>query len=124
MSSYDGDPTVKLIDFDTAMSWEPDSPKAKTVLGTDQYISGEAYAGKYSPASDMFAVGVIAYKLITGMFPFNGKMFDDEAGENWVGSPKMKQIQDRVRRFHIDWTLPPFPSEPQAVDLCKRMLAS
>merc|ERR1712060_227307 len=71
----------------------------------------------------MGAVGVIAYRLLTGTFPFNGRMFDDEAGENWVGSPKMKQIQDRVRRFHIDWTLPPFPTEPEAVDLCRRMLA-
>merc|ERR1719382_1485258 len=92
------EPVVKLIDFDTAQTWEPSSPKAKIVLGTDQYISSEAYAGRYSPASDMFAVGVIAYKLVTGLFPFNGRMFDDEAGENWVGSPKMKQIQDRVQR--------------------------
>jgi len=120
----EGDPVVKLIDFDTAMNWEPDSPKAKTVLGTDQYISGEAYAGKYSPASDMFAVGVIAYKLITGMFPFNGKMFDDEAGENWVGSPKMKQIQDRVSRARVNYTIPPFPSDPDAVEFVRSMLCA
>merc|ERR1719277_1799802 len=122
--SCEGDPVVKLIDFDTAMNWEPDSPKAKTVLGTDQYISGEAYAGKYSPASDMFAVGVIAYKLLTGLFPFNGRMFDDEAGENWVGSPKMKQIQERVQRARINYTIPPFPGEPDAVDFVRKMLAS
>jgi len=117
-------PMVKLIDFDTAQSWEPSSPKAKTVLGTDQYISAEAYAGRYSPASDIFAVGVIAYKLLTGRFPFNGKMFDDEAGENWVGSPKMKQIQDRVHKAQISWSLPPFPSEPDGAALVRSMLAA
>jgi len=116
-------PMVKLIDFDTAQNWEPTSPKAKTVLGTDQYISAEAYAGNYSPASDIFAVGVIAYKLLTGRFPYNSKIFDDEAGENWVGSPKMKQIQERVHKASINWNLPPFNKEPDGVGLVKSMLA-
>lgn len=116
-------PVVKLIDFDTAVNWEPESPKAKTVMGTDQYISAEAYAGKYSPASDIFAVGVIAYKLFTGRFPFDHRMFDDEPGQNWVGSPKMKQIQARVQRFDINWDRPPFPKHPDAVELTKSMLA-
>jgi len=121
--SSSDEPTVKLIDFDTAQNWEPDSPKSKTVLGTDQYISSEAYAGKYSPASDIFAVGVIAYKLLTGRFPFDSRMFDDEAGENWVGSPKMKQIQDRVQRFHINWNCYPFKTHPEAYELTRAMLA-
>merc|ERR1719253_147376 len=117
------EPVVKLIDFDTAQNWEPDSPKSKTVLGTDQYISSEAYAGKYSPASDIFAVGVIAYRLLTGRFPFDSRMFDDEAGENWVGSPKMRQIQDRIQRFNINWNCFPFKTHPEAYELMRVMLA-
>lgn len=121
-SSLSEEPTVKLIDFDTAECWEPRSPKSKMVLGTDQYISSEAYTGKYSPASDMFAFGVIAYKLITGQFPFSDKMFDDEAGENWVGSPKMKQIQERVEKARINYSIAPFPSVPEAVKFVKLLL--
>mmetsp|Transcript_128434 Transcript_128434/g.363481 ORF Transcript_128434/g.363481 Transcript_128434/m.363481 type:complete len:461 (+) Transcript_128434:101-1483(+) len=117
----DMSPKVKLIDFDTCEKCAL-SHAAKTVVGTDQYIAQEAYAGKYSPASDIFAVGVIAYRLLTGRFPFNPGIFDDVAGENWVGSPKMFEIQDRLRHFEIDWSLAPFTAEPQALDLCKAML--
>lgn len=46
--------------------WNSSGPKGRHVLGTDQYIAPEAYEGKYSPASDIFAVGVIAYKMLTG----------------------------------------------------------
>jgi len=118
---------VKLIDFDTVEEWSPSSrshKQAKHVVGTDQYIAQEAYGGKYSPASDIFAVGVIFYRLLTGRFPFNRRMFDDEAGDNWVGSPKMKVIQERVKHYDINWNLQPFIEDPRACDLCRSMLAA
>merc|ERR1719436_2017414 len=100
-SSIGGDPTspvsAKIIDFDTVQDWEPSSPKAKDVLGTDGYIAPEAYAGDYSPASDIYCVGVIMYKLLTRKFPSNPEIFDDKPGENWVGSPAMKRIRERLR---------------------------
>jgi len=115
---------VKLIDFDTVEECHSDGSRATMVVGTDQYIAPEAYGGKYTPAADIFAVGVIAYRLLTGRFPFDRKMFDDEAGENWVGSPKMKQIQARLRHFTIDYTLEPFATEQEACDVCRSMLAA
>lgn len=114
-------PVVKLIDFDTVEEFSP-KVRAKSVVGTDQYIAQEAYAGHYSPASDIFSVGVIAYRLLTGRFPFKNSMFDDEVGENWVGSPKMKAIQDRLKRFEIDWSIPPFNTEANAKALVRWML--
>jgi len=112
---------VKLIDFDTVETFSPKT-LAKSVVGTDQYISPEAYTGHYSPASDIFSTGVIAYRLITGKFPFKSAMFDDQPGENWVGSPKMKQIQKRLNRFDINFELAPWPDEPKARELTKWML--
>lgn len=114
---------VKLIDFDTVEEWSPKTPKAKNVLGTDQYISQEAYDGNYSPASDIFAAGVIGYKLLTGRFPFDNKIFDDEPGDNWVGSPKMKEIREKVMTHRIDWSHSNFQSDSHAENLLKAMLA-
>merc|ERR1719203_1045817 len=96
--------SVKVIDFDTLEEWTPASPTSKDVVGTDQYISQEAYAGRYSPLSDIFAAGVIAYRLLSGKFPFHDDMFDDEAGENWVGSPKMAQIRRRLKVAKVDFS--------------------
>jgi len=115
---------VKVIDFDTVEEWTPNSPIAKDVVGTDQYISQEAYAGKYSPLSDIFAVGVVAYRLLSGKFPFHDGMFDDKAGENWVGSPTMAQIRRRLKNTKVDFTVHAvFRDNPEACDLVTRMLA-
>jgi len=116
---------VKLIDFDTVETVQPQTPKkAKDVLGTDQYIAQEAYDGNYSAASDIFAVGVIGFRLLTAKFPFRPDIFDDEAGDNWVGSPKMKEIRQKLQNYKIDWNHRIFSMEPQARDLLKAMLAS
>lgn len=114
--------SIKIIDFDTVKEWGPSSPLEKDVLGTDQYISQEAYGGKYSPQSDVFAIGVIAYKLLTGKFPFPNVLFDDQPGENQVGSPKMEQIRSRLSKAFINWSDPVFQEHPKALDLMKQML--
>jgi serine/threonine protein kinase len=116
--------TVKLIDFDTVEEYTPKTAlRSQDVLGTDQYIAQEAYDGNYSPASDIFAAGVIAYRLLTNRFPFKRDIFDDKVGENWVGSPKMLSIRDKVRHAKINWDYHIFETEPQARDLLQRMLA-
>jgi serine/threonine protein kinase len=115
-------PEAKLIDFDTVQDWEPSSPKSKDVLGTDGYIAPEAYGGEYSPASDIYCVGVIMYKLITRKFPSPPDIFDDKPGENWVGSPAMKRIQSTLRSSTIDFTRAPLDKCLVAADLCARML--
>mmetsp|Transcript_850 Transcript_850/g.1897 ORF Transcript_850/g.1897 Transcript_850/m.1897 type:complete len:356 (-) Transcript_850:109-1176(-) len=115
--------SAKLIDFDTVQDWEPSSPKAKDVLGTDGYIAPEAYDGEYSPASDIYCVGVIMYKLLTRRFPHKSDLFDDKPGENVVGHPAMKRIKERLRTEPIDFTRPPLDQLPVAADLVSKMLA-
>lgn len=70
-SSSEASPKLKLIDFDTVEPYSAkQARKSKSVIGTDQYIAQEAYGGKYSPASDMFAVGVMAYRTRAAPAPF------------------------------------------------------
>lgn len=112
---------VKLIDFDT-VQYET-GQRTKDVLGTNQYIAPESYSGVYSTASDIFAAGVIGYRLLTRKFPFRRNLFNDKAGENWVGSPKMAEIRQKLECFEIDWSCEIFQQEPLAKDLLLSMLS-
>jgi len=114
---------AKLIDFDTVEDWQPTSPKAKEVLGTDGYIAPEAYLGDYSPASDIYAAGVVMYKVLVGDFPTRDELFDDLPGQNWVGSPQMKRIHERLKVEKIDFTRPPLDKDHLAADLLAQLLA-
>jgi serine/threonine protein kinase len=113
--------TVKIIDFDTVEAFSP-KMISKRVVGTDQYIAQEAYGGHYSPASDMFSVGVMAFHLISGKFPFWNMKFDDWPGENRAGSVKMREIQDRLKTYSVNYDMEPWPDLPLAKDLVSSML--
>lgn len=115
--------SVKLIDFDTVEEFSPrDHSPSRDVMGTNQYIAQEAYKGIYSPLSDIFALGVIGYRLSTGRFPFDARIFDDKPGENWVGSPKMQEIRQRLQHSQVNFDKQVFKEYPLAADLLAKML--
>jgi len=113
---------VKLIDFDTVEDWQPTSFQSTLVRGTDGYIAPEAYGGEYSPASDMYSAGAVMYRLLTGRVPWSADIFDDLPGENWVGSPAMVRIQERLRTEKVDFGRAPLDRCSEAADLCRTML--
>eukprot|EP00929_Paragymnodinium_shiwhaense_P055951 TRINITY_DN28007_c0_g1_i1.p1 TRINITY_DN28007_c0_g1~~TRINITY_DN28007_c0_g1_i1.p1 ORF type:complete len:485 (+),score=60.42 TRINITY_DN28007_c0_g1_i1:139-1593(+) len=114
--------TSKIIDFDTIEEWNP--KPTQCVIGSDRYIAPEGYEGVVTPASDIYAAGVIMYKLLTNRFPLPRHFFDDQPGENIVGHPAMQRIARRIRRARVHWNLPPFDRCPEALDLCVAMLAT
>ena len=49
-----------------------------TVLGTPYFMSPEMVIGeRVTPQADIYALGVIAYRTLTGRLPFNGKDFSE-----------------------------------------------
>jgi serine/threonine protein kinase len=67
---------VKLIDFGIATVHEVmDAADNRTteVVGTRSYVAPEQLLGKPVAASDIYALGVIAYEMATGRQPFNSE---------------------------------------------------
>jgi eukaryotic-like serine/threonine-protein kinase len=74
-------PIVKILDFGVAkFITEGDDGSTKTgqILGTPRYMAPEQASGarKISPAADRFALGLIAFRLLSGRHYFEG--------DNWV----------------------------------------
>ena len=63
--------SVKLIDF--GLSTLEEKKKEKYRVGSPYYMAPEMVYGNYSPASDMWSLGVILYLLTTNIQPFKGK---------------------------------------------------
>jgi eukaryotic-like serine/threonine-protein kinase len=73
LQTVGGEEYVKLIDFGIATVRETAEGEGRTtaVIGTRDYVAPEQLRGKPVPASDIYALGVIAYEMVTGRRPFN-----------------------------------------------------
>ncbi|MFO0937370.1 MAG: serine/threonine-protein kinase [Gemmataceae bacterium] len=64
---------VKLADFGLASGKDPlDDGQLRTVTGSPAYMSPEQFSGSYSPASDMYSLGIVAFEMVMGNVPFFG----------------------------------------------------
>jgi serine/threonine protein kinase len=88
---------VKILDFGVAKVREPETQKARVtkqgvVFGTPEYMAPETERIGYSDArSDIYALGVMFYEMLTGTVPF--------VGETPV-EVMMKQVNERVPPMH------------------------
>jgi tRNA A-37 threonylcarbamoyl transferase component Bud32 len=89
------DGTVKVTDFGIAYAaGSTPLAEAGTVVGTVYYLSPEqARGGEVTGASDVYALGVVAYECLTGRRPFDG---DDP---------------DAIATAHLRQAPPPLPPE-------------
>jgi tRNA A-37 threonylcarbamoyl transferase component Bud32 len=84
----DSEGNVNVADFGIASAaWMTSLTTAGTVLGTAGYLSPEQAAGeRATPASDRYALGVVAYELLTGKRPFASESPTAEAAAH-VSAP-------------------------------------
>ena len=70
-----GDEQVKLIDFGIAKVVNPQAgneTEVAVVAGSRQYIAPEQLLSQTaSPATDVYALAIIVYEMVTGRLPFN-----------------------------------------------------
>ena len=70
---------VKILDFGVAKVREPDTDKGRVtqagiVFGTPEYMAPETARIGFSDArSDIYALGVMFFEMLTGMVPFTGE---------------------------------------------------
>jgi len=71
----DADGNVKITDFGIAMTLSATSfTQTNSVLGTVHYLSPEqARGGTATNKSDIYALGIVLYELLTGELPFSGE---------------------------------------------------
>jgi eukaryotic-like serine/threonine-protein kinase len=76
------DGVVKLADFGIAKAFSDESSitQVGSVLGTAAYLAPEQAAGEQAgPAADLYALGVVAYQLMSGRLPYEAQSLTELA---------------------------------------------
>jgi branched-chain amino acid transport system substrate-binding protein len=95
---------IYLTDFGIARHAESTVTTLASV-GTTAYMAPEQIRGEpVSPATDVYAIGVMLFEMLTGQRPFHGR----EAGAEGAGSTS----GERIRYGHLHLT----PPDPQSIN--------
>jgi serine/threonine protein kinase len=130
MLTADGD--AKIIDFGLAKPGEPLRPLESNletitrggtthpgaVMGTFSYMSPEQARGQtVDSRSDIFALGIILYEMLTGELPFEGESGADRLGALLKDPPRMlpalelsESVQNELQRI-LDRCLAKSPAD-------------
>lgn len=103
LPKHEGQPAVKVVDFGTARLLQAaqrvrPGTSTETIVGLPYYMSSEQIRGQEAqPRSDLYALGVIVYRALTGKLPFAGQT-----------------LSEIVARILTEEALPPSEAAPKA----------
>jgi serine/threonine-protein kinase len=70
----DDEGRVKVTDFGIARAGTSEITQTGSIMGTARYLSPEQAQGNaVGPRSDLYAIGIMLYELLTGTVPFEGE---------------------------------------------------
>ncbi len=99
---------VKLADFGLARLFQEDLGHAGTG-GTPLYMAPEAWEGRATKATDVWALGAVFYEMLVGSPPFTGDTLDEIRSRILAGTlPPLKGIRPELVRL-ISRALQPDP---------------
>lgn len=93
---------VKVTDFGIARAFSAVSADHRgEVWGTPYYAAPELVAGKpLTPASDVYAIGVMLYEMLAGRLPFEGQSPAEIARQHALNAPPpIENYNPRVPRY-------------------------
>jgi eukaryotic-like serine/threonine-protein kinase len=107
------DGTVKIADFGIARAVEgTELTETGAIVGTAAYLAPEqAEAGEVTPATDLFALGVVLYELLTGRQPWKVDSLAALAGRREAPPPELPAGTPPCLRTAIERCLQPDPED-------------
>jgi len=125
------DGVVKLADFGIAKAFSDESSitQVGSVLGTAAYLAPEQAAGEQAgPAADLYALGVVAYQLMSGRLPYEAQSLTELAlKQQREVPPRLDELNPEVSpqlAMAVDRALALDPRDPPAsADELRSLLA-
>eukprot|EP00195_Chlamydomonas_chlamydogama_P002656 CAMPEP_0202921416 /NCGR_PEP_ID=MMETSP1392-20130828/77385_1 /ASSEMBLY_ACC=CAM_ASM_000868 /TAXON_ID=225041 /ORGANISM="Chlamydomonas chlamydogama, Strain SAG 11-48b" /LENGTH=597 /DNA_ID=CAMNT_0049614987 /DNA_START=209 /DNA_END=2002 /DNA_ORIENTATION=+ len=81
--SKEADSPLKATDFGLSIRHWPEEPKLSSRSGTPAYMAPELVMQCYDEKSDIWSVGMLAYQLLTGRFPFWEDVRNESLTDVW-----------------------------------------